>query len=330
MKYSRVFSLTPSPSGEELVLRSASADSNDDDLHLGLFDHLRSVFHTHSRRQFGLFDPESEQTFFPRLLTEYHQKTLDAAGLCQQLAEQFKESLALIEQKCTCFLWFVLDQHEDEEFIYAFLLDQENALYISPELKVANTSNVNPSRLQHAFKINLAEWQQESQKYLTFLTVKNQLPKTLAWNKFVNFSEAINRAAQTEAFLNVVEQFTEAMPPQQEQEYRAKVVEYCLDQEKNGEPVEIQALSRHVNEAEPEAFYNFIKEQTEEPSEPIYPDRNKLKRYTRVSGRGQDLSISFSTLLIGSDIIYDDNSGTLTIRALPESLKSQIKRYLKK
>jgi nucleoid-associated protein len=106
------------------------------------------------------------------------------------------------------------------------------------------------------------------------------------------------------------------------------VVNYCLDQDRAGEPVELNALSRHVDEAEPEALKNFYTEHFAEPP-PLYADRKQLKRYTRFFGRDNDLSIGFSTLMLRRDILYDESSGKLTIRAIPKSLKSQLACHIK-
>ena len=69
---------------------------------------------------------------------------------------------------------------------------------------------------------------------------------------------------------------------------------------------------------------------SEAPPPALYTDRNQLKRYTRFYGRDQDLSISFSTLMLGRHIVYDEASDTLTIRAIPKSLKAQLSRHAKK
>ena len=115
-----------------------------------------------------------------------------------------------------------------------------------------------------------------------------------------------------------------------EQEYRHRVIDYCVDQDRQGEPVALKALSRYVDESSPDAFMRFIADNQEEPSLELYTDRNSLKRYTRFFGRDQDISISFSTAVFGNNIIYDERSDTLTIRSIPKSLKLQLKKYLKK
>ncbi|HET8706454.1 MAG TPA: hypothetical protein VFM46_09145, partial [Pseudomonadales bacterium] len=125
MKYSRIFSISHQTSDSSL--KSAAPDSNQDDLHLSLFDQLRSVFHTHSRRQFGLFDAEVEENKFRDLIASYSQQSITAPELAEQLADAFKFALAVLEQDCHCYLWLVLDNSSEEEFLYAFLLDQDDA-----------------------------------------------------------------------------------------------------------------------------------------------------------------------------------------------------------
>jgi nucleoid-associated protein len=94
--------------------------------------------------------------------------------------------------------------------------------------------------------------------------------------------------------------------------------------------VALQALSRHVDEDAPDALLNFVSEKFEEAPPELYADRNQLKRYTRLYGRDQDLSISFSTAMLGNHITYDESAGTLTIRAIPKSLHAQLARHKKK
>jgi len=325
--YSRIYRISPALSADESLLDAASPASNQDEMHEQLFDQLRSTFHTHSRRQFGRFAEEAE--VFPPLCQRFEQEAESPAAVCQHIAHQARSALDATQSADTCYLWCVLDGHGEERYFYLFLLEQEQGVVIADEIRVKPGYWLNPSRLQYAMKINLTEWPAQSTNYLTFLSMKNQQPKTLAWNAFVGFAEAVNRVEQTAALLNVVEQFAEVLPPQQEKEYRAKVVEYCMEQDRSGEPVALDALSRYVNEAEPEAFYNFVQNQMEEPATALHPDRNQLKRYSRVSGRAQDFSISFSSLLIGSEIVYDEQAETLIIKSLPKSLKAQIKRHLK-
>lgn len=332
MHYSRIYKIAASVAANvELSPDAALAGSNDDDTHNSLFDSLRAAFHTNSRRQFGCFDDALPDAVLAAGVRDYRSQKLDAENLGLQLAQHIQQGLNGCELSQPWYLWIVIEPSDDDEIIYLFLLKHEESHYISGQQTVVVGGSIQPSRLQYAAKISLAEWQSaQSKTYLSFLTLKNQQPLTLAWNSLIGFSETADRATQTEKLLTVIESYGEELPPEQEREYRSRVVDYCLDKDRVGEPVEIKALSRHVNEEAPEALLNFLTERIEDSESALYADRKQLKRYTRLYGRDNDLSIGFSTMMLGQNIIYDEGSETLTIRAIPKSLKSQLAKYVKK
>lgn len=270
-------------------------------------------------------------------LGDYYQQKTNAASLGEHLSSQYRAALPAREQNLNealfinDYLWMIIDESGDSEVLYLFLLQHDDSHHITPALTVSNGPSLFTNRLQYAARIHLNDWMREDSKtYLSFLAPKNQHPQTLAWNALLGFSEGIDRAAKTEEFLGTLEHYATTLAPEKAQETRDRVIDYCMDQSRQGKPVELQALSEHVDESAPSKLLDFMKERIEEPADELYTDRNKLKRYTRFYGRDQDLSIGFSTAMLGSHIAYDENSDTLTIKAIPKSLKSQLKQYLKK
>lgn len=328
MKYSRIYRISPSSQAADPA--AATPDSNADEVHEDLFDRLRSAFHTQARRRIGGFDSAAEGAVLAPVLDDYRSGRANVEALGQRLAEQLRRGLEAVDGRQPWYLWFIVEAGGDDELVYLFLLQQEESHCISSQLTVAPGRSVVPGQLQFAAKVDLGEYGQQSSTCLSCLAPKNQQPVTKAWNAFIGFAEGVDRVEQTEQLLGVVERFTEALPPEQEQDYRTRVVDYCMAQSKLGEPVEMEALSRYVDEEKPEALLQFVAEQAEAPPPALYTDRNQLKRYTRFYGRDQDLSISFSTLMLGRHIVYDEASDTLTIRAIPKSLKSQLARHAKK
>lgn len=330
MNYSRIFQFLPAASEEDPAFDTALSGSNEDDTHAGLFDSLRATFHTHSRRQHGIFDAHLPSSALAVGIDDYHGETLDAENLGLRLAQHFRQGMNGGDLPHPWYLWLVIEQSGDEKFIYLFLLKQDESYHIGTQHTVAAGRAIRPERLQYAAKVSLTEWLAKSPTYLTYLAPKNQAPITLAWKTLTGFAENIDQAAQTEVLLTAIDRFAEELPPEKEHDYRARVVAYCLDQDRMGEPVEIKALSRHVDEEAPSALSNFLTKHIEAPTEAMYTDRKQLRRYTRFYGRDNDLSIGFSTLMLGRNIIYDESTETLTISAIPKSLKSQLSRYAKK
>lgn len=331
MKFSRIyhFTLRDGQIGRAASAPDAFQNEEEEGAHELLFDKLRSVFLTHPRRQFGFFEP-APSAEMSSALQDYHGETIDAVQLADQLASHFQAALPP-EQEVNIFLWLVIDKSGDSDVVYLFLLQHDESFHVSPQLTVRSGSSLYTNRLQYGARVHLNEWLNDKlPTYLSMIAPRNQHPQTLAWTTLVGFSEGMDRAAKTEEFLGSIEQFTQTLEPEKAQEYRTKVVDYCLDQDKQGMPVELRALSEHVDEAAPNVLLDFLKERIDEPPQGFYTDRKQLRRYTRFYGRDQDLSIGFSTAMLGNHISYDEHADTLIIRAIPKALKSQLRQFLKK
>ncbi len=148
--------------------------------------------------------------------------------------------------------------------------------------------------------------------------------------RFACFTQRIDNQKQTQEFLQVVEQFSEQLPPEQSVAARNHILDYCIQQDKVGQPVYIADLSEKLNEKEPTQFADFYQQQPQAPQDTVYTHRQSLKRYMRFFGRDHSLSISFSAERVNQDIVYEPISGTLSIKKLPKTLKQQLSGFSSK
>lgn len=332
LKYSTIHNVKRTTPESEVLLTSADAGSNNNDVHYELFENLKRAFHLHSKKQFGYFEQGEKSSPLSPYLNDYYHEKLSFKNVNQKIAQQLQQQFSLLPPAdlFEYYLWVVAEQTSPQMDVYIFLLKHDESHYVSDKLCVENSLSINPDKLQYAAKVDLRELiQEESKTYLSFVSLKTRNAASRVFNNLIGFCEGVDRAEQTDNFLDVVERYANESTDT-DHECRHRIIDYCLDQDRQGEPVELQALSRHIDTTNPQAFMNYLADHLDQPNTELYADRNKLKRYTRFYGRDQDLSISFSTLRFGNNIIYDEKSETLTIRAIPESLKSQIKKFLKK
>src|SRR4029077_15286657 len=99
LNYSRLYEFTPSDTEGGVTLETALPDTNNDDAHEVLFDSLRAVFHTHPRRQFGIFDSSLATPAFASAVSDYHSQNIDADDLGLKLAEQILLGVMQLETK---------------------------------------------------------------------------------------------------------------------------------------------------------------------------------------------------------------------------------------
>jgi nucleoid-associated protein len=114
---------------------------------------------------------------------------------------------------------------------------------------------------------------------------------------------------------------------QEVNEYKKQVYDYCNEQIKSGEEVQVSELSGELPPSQDgTSFMDFTKEQGYELEESFPGDRATVRKLTKYVGAGGGLNISFDSLLLGERIFYDPETDTLTIKGTPPNLKDQLSR----
>jgi nucleoid-associated protein len=174
----------------------------------------------------------------------------------------------------------------------------------------------------------------------------------------IGFTDTLNTQAETEEFLSISDQYSQTLPEEQRYEYKAKVVDYCMEQDLRGDPVVFDELADHLaaetKSHSSEEFSHFIIDKKKETRQQqrgnsglspellagqgapmieveeaikaeLIPDRKQLRKFIRYSGKNKGLSISFSANLMGEGIEFDAANKRLIVNAIPESLLNQLK-----
>lgn len=326
LKYSCIHKICRDSPTTNVTHQVAAHNANNDSTHQALFDQLKRAFHVHARKQYGYFDPERADNPLTGWLSALTQNAITFEQFNQSIGKQIQQLFDSIEELFEHYLWIIYQPGAEFSHCYLFLLNHEPAHQVANDLAVEESFCVNPSSLRYAAKIDLMEWEQgQSKTYWSFLTPKTPAPIKLAFDGLIGYVEGINRAAQTDEFIQIVDQYADRLPPEDAKQYKNRVVDFCMDPQRQGDPVEIHTLSQFVDEQSPEAFMEFAQDRAEDVI--LFPDRNRLKRYARFFGRDQHVNISFAAEMFGNEVIYDESSDTLTIRAIPQSLRRQLRLH---
>ncbi|MFP9004267.1 nucleoid-associated protein, partial [Pseudomonas aeruginosa] len=113
---------------------------------------------------------------------------------------------------------------------------------------------------------------------------------------------------------------------EQARETTETLVDYATSQARIGEPMTLDALWELMDDQQPRAFYDYIRNKDYGLSPEIPADKRTLNQFRRFTGRAEGLSISFEAHLLGSKVEYDEERDMLIIRQLPTQLKDQLKR----
>lgn len=310
--------------------KRAALNANDGVIY-SLFETAKHQMNRSANKRFGFFDDMAEHKQFIGLLKSEQEENIDFLSFANKACEQLQVQLETAETPFTTALLFAKESLLGQDYLYILWLQTSDIIQIGPDLEPYTSESIEPSKVPFALRIHLNGWQEaDSPKYLTQIVSRGSKDLTDAFNRFSNFSEGIDLKQQTTEFLDIVDSFSEELPEEKAKSVKAQIVEYCVEKDKIGEPVVLADISEQLDQHEPKKFTEFVTAKQETPNDEILTDRSSLKKYMRYSGRDNSLSISFSAERFGEDITYDPTRGTLSINALPKSLRAQLSGFANK
>ncbi|HBN8550866.1 TPA: nucleoid-associated protein, partial [Pseudomonas aeruginosa] len=112
---------------------------------------------------------------------------------------------------------------------------------------------------------------------------------------FIGCQEGVDSPSETRTLLKAFSDFVESedMAEEQAREKTETLVDYATSQARIGEPMTLDALSELMDDQQPRAFYDYIRNKDYGLSPEIPADKRTLNQFRRFTGRAEGLSISF-------------------------------------
>lgn len=227
------------------------------------------------------------------------------------------------------FLFFVEKSFESHTF-YLFVAGQTESLAIGPDLSVQPSYSVDTGPSLFGIKVDLSEWTgPQNYAYLSLLPPRSNQPLADMFRQLTGFSNGLNKAEATAAFLEGVEAFSSRLPEDQVAEYRNQIVDYCVARDQEDAPVKLDELAQSLDNVDSEEFIKVMSGHSPAGDQEMIMDRRSLRRYVKFAGREKDLAISFASHQLNSRVHYDPESDTLRIYGVPKALRNQLVGHLK-
>lgn len=291
-----------------------------------MFEQLKQTYQRSGLKQYGTFDRSAGDNPLPGWLKEFSEGKSAFARFSARLVERLQLAMEQHQEPFSAHIMVAIDEVMGENQWYLFWVNHVEASCIDSELEVLSARYIDTGKLHYGARLYIDEWlKQDTPKYLSMITARGNRVLTDAFSQFLGFSEGLDLVEDTSEFLQIVDNYVDTLPEEKTADIKGKIVDYCVEQDKVGEPIIFDELSSQLDQAAPERFAHFVSSQQQEPRTEIYADRRSLKRYTRYFGRDNTMSISFSSDLYGDEIVYDEATDTLTIKRIPKSLKQQLR-----
>jgi len=331
IKHCIIHGLKSSANNQTVELHLREEELAPEDAVVSLFTQLKQSLQRSATRQYGLFDPEQTDNPMPSWLAKFEKEELGFVSATGRIMEQLKLVLADFDEPLPAHVLFVVEELMEHQYLYLFWVNHSEAQYIDSQLDVENLNYINSGKMSYVLKLDFSQWAiKDWQQYLTMQTSRGNANLSHAFMRFSGFISGVNLQQQTSEFLEIVDQYTETLDKEESNPTKNAIVNYCVEQDMRGNPINFDSLSQVLNESEPNKFSSFVSDNQESPVEEIYAHRNSLKKYVRFYGREKDLSISFSSDRMEDNIVFNPENGSLTFKQVPKSLQAQLANYLKK
>ncbi|MGM0526540.1 MAG: nucleoid-associated protein YejK [Pseudomonadota bacterium] len=311
----------------------------DEQLH-ELLEELTQVYTNKPAKGYASFLTESDEGDsgpFPEQLKQWHGGQLQFVDFSQQAAKLLLEQLQNYNMLEAGFLLVTRYQHLSTDYLLVAFLPVKEGVSINPDLAVNKSSQLDINKVQLAARIDLTEWEtnQDSERYISF--IKGRVGRKVSdfFLDFLGCTERLNSKSQTQTLIEAVTEYGKEsdLEPQQRQSLNAVAFEYCDQQWKQGEDVNVKDLSQHFEQAQPQelSFEDFsrdyAKQREAELPEEFPADKSTLRKLVKFQGQGGGVSVGFDHTQLGERIKYDVATDTLTIHGTPPNLRDQLRRY---
>ena len=330
IRHAIVHYLDKKPDGSPAVLHARDSELTASDTVENLLADLNDSYNAKQGKGWGLFHGESGAYPFSGWLTQYLDEQQDFTNFSHTAVEHLQKLMEEVNLSIGGHVLFCHYQQGMTDYLMIAVLQQLETVGLDSDLNVVVSHYLDTSNFSCAARFNLTEWRNnpKSKQYISFIKGKSGRRNSDYFRDFIGCMEGVDGPGETRTLLKAFTEYVEKedLPEDSAREKTHTLLDYATSQIKMGHPISLQELSAVLDEDRPQAFYDHIRHSDFGLSSEIPADKRTLNQFRRFTGRAEGLSISFEAHLLGSNVTFDADTGSLTIKNLPTQLTDQLKR----
>jgi nucleoid-associated protein len=313
---------------DELVVNFRQQSLDNNTFSENLVSELHRVFNAKAAKGFGVFKPDSD---LKQWLQELRTGSLSFQAFSQSCAEKLKTELSKYPFAEEGTLVLAEYQSLATDYLVIALLPTNQSLKVTEGLEIGATDYLDINKMDIVARIDLTTYETDadSMRYLSF--IKGRVGRKVS-DFFLDFLQAdigLDTKQQNQVLMQAVEDFCCDANFEKEEVigYKKQVFDYCNDQLKTGDEVQIKELSQELpSNTQGTNLFDYTSVNGYELEDSFPADRATVRKLTKFVGAGGGLNVSFDSLLLGERVFYDPETDTLTIKGTPPNLREQLNR----
>lgn len=270
---------------------------------------------------------------FPPLMQQYLNDEIDLVSFsrttCTLISDRMQEQFLAT----TSWPLFVRYTNQGRDWLLIAMLKLKEGVGIDETTLDLNESlSFDISHLHEAARIDLQKWQNNEQPYLSFIKRRaGDSDVTQYFRNAISCTEYTDAKHNTDVTIQAVEDYcaSQGWDAERCQLTRDRLYNFCNERKQEEQPVNLTALSAHINNQDPESFVQFVRESGYEVSEIFSPNPASYKKLMRVSRRFGSISVSFDVDDLRTELVsYDEDTDSIIIKQPPAELIRDMRKAL--
>ena len=280
---------------------------------------------------YGTFSEDIESYRFPTYLKEYIDGNIDLVRFSHSTSNLISIKMGESLPATGGYVLFLRYENQGRDWLLIVMLKLKPQTGINQRtLDLIETLVLDINHLHEAARIDLEKWKKNEQPYLSFVKKRGSQDEVTRYFRFaLGCTEYMDSKHNTLQTMKAVDHFCndKNMTPEQKQNIRRITYDYCDLKRQSQEPVNLTALSAQIQDQDPNAFLEFVKDKEYTISEFFSPHRNSYNRFKRISSRIGSVKVSFDVDdIFNQTVIYVPETNSLFIKNIPRELIEEIQK----
>ncbi len=281
---------------------------------------------------YGTFDANEAVYHFPVVLRNYVTASADFISFTSEATDLIAAKMEDEPFSTGGYALFLRYTNLGQDWMLVAMLKLKPGTGVNEQtLELSDTQSFDIDHLHEAARVDLGKWQAGTQPYLSFIKKRQSSEQvSLYFRKALGCTEYTDSKHHTGEMREAFEAFSSANEWSQEQKRaaRQRIYDYCEAKEKAGESANLTALSALIDDQNPGAFSDYVRDNAYEVSETFKPHKATYRRFKRISRTFGSVRVSFDVQdLLNGDVDFDQDNDCLVINNLPEDLIDEIKKH---
>jgi nucleoid-associated protein len=282
---------------------------------------------------YGTFDPNQTVYRFPVLLDDYVNNGSDFIAFTHEALDLIAAKMEDEPFSTGGYALFLRYTNLQQDWLLVAMLKLKQKTGIDNQtLELSDSLILDIDHLHEAARIDIGKWQSDTQPYLSFIKKRQSSGEvTKYFREALGCTEYTDSKHHTEQMREAFESFCESnnWDKEQRRTARQRVYDHCDAKEKAGEPINLTALSAIINDQQPDAFSDFVRDNEYEISDTFKPHKSTYNRFRRISRSFGSVKVSFDVQDIQAGRVgFDPENACLIINNLPNELIDEIKKHV--